>query len=214
MGFFLFYELELKSMIIVFTGNGKGKTTAALGQAMRALGRDRKVLIIQFIKGPWISGEDEFVGRLKTHLKRYKELSAQANEPKISTVEALFLDSLGEFDIKKMGLGFVGILGDERPREDHENAAKNALKYFEEELAKEKWDLLILDEINNAIGLNLIKVEDVMPLLDKIPEKMLVVLTGRNAPDKFIERADLVTEMRELKHPFTDGKMAKIGIEF
>ncbi|MBI4094713.1 MAG: cob(I)yrinic acid a,c-diamide adenosyltransferase [Candidatus Liptonbacteria bacterium] len=179
-------------MILVFTGNGKGKTTAALGQAVRALGRGRKVLMIQFIKGPWKSGEDEFAGR--------------------------FAISDSQFAIKKMGLGFVGILGDQLPKEEHQKAAERALKAFREEFAKDPkkdgWHMIILDEVNVAVSLGLIAKEDVLQAIAHVLEERIVILTGRGAPQEFIDAADLVTEMKEIKHPFTEGKLAKIHVEF
>lgn len=192
-------------MIIVFTGNGKGKTTAALGQAMRVMGRGKRALMIQFIKGPWRSGEDEFVEKLKTQkgrmLTRDQKLMDGA-------------ENIYDFDIRKMGLGFVGILGDKLPRANHAKAAENALKHFRDEFLKGIWHLIVLDEINVAISLGLIKVSDVVPLLKKVPEESLVILTGRDAPKEFIEVADLVTEVREIKHPFMAGTQGKKLVEF
>jgi cob(I)alamin adenosyltransferase len=175
-------------MLIVFTGNGKGKTTAALGQMVRVTGRGKNALMIQFIKGPWKAGEDEFATRYQIPDTRYQ--------------------------IKKMGLGFVGILGDTLPREEHQKAAEKALAYFKEELAANRWQLIVLDEVNNAVSLGLLKVEDVTDALRVVPEERLVVLTGRDAHPKLIEMADLVTEMREVKHPFSNGVLAKRSIEF
>src|SRR3989338_3269163 len=123
-------------MLIIFTGNGKGKTTASLGQALRAVGEGKKVLMVQFIKGPWKSGEDE----------SYKKL-----EP--------------DFKLVKMGKGFVGILGDTLPREEHEKAAEDALEYARKEAESGRWDMLILDEVNNAVSLNLISVQKVLEFL-------------------------------------------------
>lgn len=181
-------------MIIVFTGNGKGKTTAALGQAVRALGRGKRVLMIQWIKGPWKSGE-EFVDIIpKDH-------------PSTSS-------GLPAFQLVKKGLGFVGILGDTLPREKHAEAARNALQLFISELESGKWDVILLDEINVAMSLKLIKIADVLRAIKKVPLEKLVVLTGRGAPASIIKAADLATEMREMKHPFTKGKLAKISIEF
>lgn len=176
-------------MIIVFTGNGKGKTTASLGQAARAVGRGKNALMIQFIKGPWQSGED-FV-----EMKRRK-------------------DGAGIFELRKRGLGFVGILGDKLPRAEHERAAQDALREFETELAGGKWHLIILDEINVAASLDLISVSDAVRTFQNIPEKRLVILTGRNVPSEFVACADLVTEMGEIKHPFQNGKLAEIMVEF
>ncbi len=175
-------------MIIVFTGNGKGKTTASLGQAVRALGRGKNVLMIQFIKGPWKSGEDYFTKK--------------------------FQISNSQFLIRKMGLGFVGILGDSLPFADHKKAAEKAFAFFAKELKKKKWGLIILDEINVAVSLKLLSVKKILPTLKKIPLETLVILTGRGAPKEFIRLADLVTEMRDLKHPFHKGRLAKMGIEY
>jgi cob(I)alamin adenosyltransferase len=192
-------------MIILFTGNGKGKTTAALGQAFRTLGRGKRVLMIQFIKGPWKSGEDELVGRFKAQKAMFKETDQELLEG---------LENFYDFHIKKMGRGFVGILGDTLPKEEHARAAREALEYFETEAATEKWDLMILDEINVAVSLGLLPKEDVLEAVRKVPIEKFVVLTGRDAPQEFIDAADLVTEMKEIKHPFNDGKMAKIALEF
>jgi cob(I)alamin adenosyltransferase len=173
-------------MLIVFTGNGKGKTTAALGHAMRAVGRGKRVLMVQFIKGPWKSGED-FIEIKKT-------------------------GGMGEFVIKKMGLGFVGILGDKLPREDHVKAAKDALAFIESELPK--WDMVICDEINVAVSLGLISAAEVLKIAYDVPLEKLIIFTGRGAPAEFLEAANLVTEMKDIKHPFNNGKIAELGIEF
>lgn len=175
-------------MIIVFTGDGKGKTTAALGQAVRAMGRNKKVLMIQFIKGPWKSGEDDFGGK--------------------------FNISKENFELKKMGLGFVGILGDKLPFEDHVRAAKDAFSYFAEEVEKDRAYLYILDEINVALSLGLLKIEEILPILKEFPKERLLLLTGRGAPNELVEIADLVTEMKELKHPYNNGELAKYAVEF
>ena len=175
-------------MIIVFTGNGKGKTTASLGQAMRALGRGSHVLMLQFIKGPWKSGEDFFTAK--------------------------FQISSTKFQIRKMGLGFVGILGDSLPFQKHKKAAEKAFAMFQRELKKKKWKLIILDEVNVAVSLKLLNIKKILPVLKKVPLETLVILTGRGAPKEFIKIADLVTEMRDLKHPFHDGRLAKAGIEY
>jgi len=174
-------------MLIVFTGNGKGKTTASLGQAVRAVGRGKNVLMIQFIKGPWKSGED-FIDIVSRE------------------------DGKGSFELKKMGLGFVGILGDQLPKEEHIKAAKEALNYFKEELSKR--DLIVLDEVNVAVSLGLLTAEEVLETVKDLPVEKIVLFTGRGAPDLFVERADLVTEMKEIKHPFNKGEFGKIVAEF
>ena len=172
-------------MLIVITGNGKGKTTSALGQALRAGGDGRKVLMVQFIKGPWKSGEDESHKRLAP-----------------------------DFKIVKTGLGFVGILGDTLPLEQHAQAAQLGLALARKEVKLSNWDILILDEVHNAIGLGLIGVQDVMKFLDELPPSMDVVLTGRNARQEFIDRADIVSEVKEIKHVYNIGVKGKKGVEW
>lgn len=172
----------------MFTGNGKGKTTASLGQMVRVLGRGKTALMIQFIKGPWISGEDEFAEKLGVPKEK--------------------------FEIRKMGLGFVGILGDKLPIEKHEEAARKALEMFVKEKESGKWHLVALDEVNVAVSLGLLTVGEVLAAVKEFPEDKILILSGRNAPREFIEVADLVTEMKEIKHPFQKGKRAKFTVEF
>ncbi|MDO8574282.1 MAG: cob(I)yrinic acid a,c-diamide adenosyltransferase [bacterium] len=192
-------------MIIVFTGNGKGKTTASLGQMVRVAGRGKKALMIQFIKGPWISGEDIFISKIKSQKSKLEKIDKSLLEE---------MEGFYDLDIRKMGKGFVGILGDKLPREEHIKAAKEALDLFSKELASGNWDLIVLDEINVAVSLGLLKVEEVLDAIKDIPDDKFVILSGRGAPEEFIEVADLATEMREIKHPFNDGKMGKIAVEF
>ncbi len=173
-------------MLIIFTGNGKGKTTAALGCAMRALGHDKRVLMIQFIKSGQISGEHKLIERLKIENLRFKIIPA--------------------------GKGFVKILGDKIFFSAHKKAAQKALRLADREVKSKKWDLIILDEINVAVNLKLIKTSDVLKILRRASAD--IILTGRSAPKIFIQKADLVTEMKEIKHPFQKGAAAKIGIEF
>ena len=172
-------------MLIVITGNGKGKTTSALGQALRSIGDGKNVLMVQFIKGPWRSGEDDSHKLLAPHFK-----------------------------IVKTGLGFVGIQGDSLPREDHINAAKKGLALAREEMGSGNWDMLILDEVHNAIHLGLLTVEEVMPLIDQLPEGKDLILTGRDARQEFINRADIVSEVKEIKHIFNKGTKGKKGLEW
>ncbi len=154
---------------------------------VRVLGRGKSALMIQFIKGPWRSGEDEF--------------ATTYNLPPTT------------FRIVKMGLGFVGILGDQLPKEEHAAAAKKALAFFNEEKQKD-WHLIVLDEINVAISLGLFTAQEVLDAIKDYPEDRLLMLTGRGAPQELIDAADLVTEMKDIKHPFYEGNKAKPTIEF
>jgi cob(I)alamin adenosyltransferase len=172
-------------VILLITGNGKGKTTSALGQALRAIGDGRRALMVQFIKGPWRSGEDDSQMLLRPCLH-----------------------------IRKTGLGFVGILGDTLPREEHARAAQDGLAMARREMLSGAWDMLILDEVNNAIQLGLLALDDVLDLVDRLPDGMDLVLTGRDARDELKERADIVSEVQEIKHNYNTGQKGRKGIEW
>lgn len=172
-------------LVIVYTGKGKGKTTAALGMALRAVGYDYRVCMIQFIKGSWHYGE-------MTSSKRL--------EP--------------EFELTAVGKGFVGIMDDKSPLEDHKKIAAEALAIAREKINSQRYSIVILDEVNYAANLGLVSVEDVLDLISSKPASVSLVLTGNHVSDRVVEAADLVTEMREIKHPFKSGIKAKKGIDF
>jgi len=175
-----------KGLVIVYTGGGKGKTTAALGLVLRAIGYNHKVCMVQFLKGTWDYGEIHSAKRLAP-----------------------------EFELIPAGKGFVGILDDTSPREEHVKAAENTLDISREKMMSGKFDVLILDEINYAYGqLNLLNVDAVVDLIKSKPPELDLVLTGNHAAKEVIELADLVTEMKEIKHPFKSGIKAKKGIDF
>ena len=178
--------MEKDGLTIVYTGKGKGKTTAALGIALRATGYKKKICMIQFIKGSWHYGEMDSSKRL---------------EP--------------EFEMVAIGKGFVGIIDDKSPKIDHQEVAKEAIKISNEKIQSGKYDIVILDEINYAVNLNLISLDDVLELIKSKPQKngfdIKQVIMQKT---RVIEAADLVTEMREIKHPFQRGIKAKEGIDF
>lgn len=174
-----------RGLLIVYTGNGKGKTTAALGMALRAVGYGWPICIIQFVKGSWKYGELEGLKRLRP-----------------------------EVELKVAGAGFVGIIDDKLPREEHERMAREALELVRITLESGKYKLVILDELNVAISLGLVSIEKVEEALDRAPRELNLVITGRDAHERLIERADLVTEMKEIKHPYQKGILAKKGIDF
>ena len=186
----LVYDVRISIMsedglVIVYTGGGKGKTTAALGMALRAVGYGHKVCMIQFIKGSWHYGE----------MDSSKKLAP-------------------EFELVAIGKGFVGILDDTSPKEDHEKYAEEAIKICKDKILSDKYDLIILDEINYAVNLGLINIKSVMDLIKLKPKKLDLVLTGNHAKEEILKLADLVTEMKEIKHPFQSGIKAKKGIDF
>ncbi len=179
-----------RGLIIVYTGDGKGKTSAALGAAMRALGHGWKVLVIQFFKGDWpvVYGELELAKRLYP-----------------------------QFEVLQLGRGFVKIMGDKKPFDEHVEAAKAALQLTRERMLSGQYDVIILDEVNYALGyldFKLIELEDVLQLLRDKPPQMHIILTGRNAHPQVLEMADLVTEMKDVKHPMKKGIPAQQGIDY
>src|SRR6188472_1985710 len=172
-------------LLVVYTGKGKGKTTAALGIVLRSVGHGYKVGMIQFIKGEWYYGE----------LSSSKRLTP-------------------EFEMIAAGKGFIGILDDDHEFVEHKKSAENALTLAREKILSEKYDIIILDEINYAINLKLLSTNQVLELLNVRPKQTSIVLTGNHAPDEIIKAADLVTEMNEIKHPYQQGIKAKRGIDY
>jgi cob(I)alamin adenosyltransferase len=168
-------------LVIVHTGDGKGKTTAAIGTAFRAVGVGFKVKMIQFIKGSWDYGE-------------------------LHTAE-----QIENFEIVPMGEGFTW---ETKDREQDTKVAHDTSVVCREAIEKNEHDLLIFDEINNALSYGYLDVKEVIVALKDKPKDMHVILTGRDAPAELIEIADLVTEMKEIKHPFHDGIYAQRGIEY
>ena len=172
-----------KGLIIVNTGNGKGKTTAALGLAIRAWGQGLKVLILQFIKGSWKYGELAAISKMDDNI---------------------VIMPLGErFTNKNL-----------EEKEKHKFVAIEALTTAEKEVKSKKWDMIILDEINYALKYDLLELNSVLKLLDEKDSSLHLVLTGRDAKEEIISRADMVTEMKELKHHYKNGIKAQRGIEF
>lgn len=169
-------------MIQVYTGNGKGKTTASLGLALRAIGQGHTVYMIQFMKG-----------------------SVEYGETKIA-------EKIPNFTIRQFGR--PDFVDKSCPLPEDKCGAEAALKCAEEVISRDEHNLVILDEINVAIDFGLIELKPVLTLLEEMPDNMELVLTGRNAPPEIIERADLVTEMREIKHYYRNGILARRGIEF
>lgn len=179
--------MEKTGLILVHTGDGKGKTTAAIGLAVRAWGDGFRILIVQFIKGSW----------------KYGELAA---------LQAL-AKADGRIEIRPMGIGFTRKATPEEMSE-HRQKAQAALLEAAEEIKSGRWDMVILDEINYALKFGLLEEGEVLNVLSEKPAALHLVLTGRNALPAVIERADLVTEMKLIKHPFTQGIRAQKGIEF
>jgi cob(I)alamin adenosyltransferase len=170
-----------RGYVQVYTGNGKGKTTASFGLALRAVGNELKVLVIQFMKGPEMTGER----RAARHLPG--------------------------MEVRPMGRDGLLHPGDIMERD--RTLATEALESAVSEMTEGRWDMLILDELNTACTLGLVPVERVLQLMDLKPDGLELILTGRGAPEEVVEKADLVTEMREIKHYYQQGVPAREGIE-
>lgn len=169
-----------KGLVQVYTGDGKGKTTASLGLAFRALGHNFKIYVIQFMKG------------------------------KINYGELLSAEKIPNITIKQFGR--PDFVNKKNPAQVDIEFAKKALEHAQ--LKINEVDILILDEINVALDYKLIKLEDVLELIKNKPNNLELVLTGRYAPKEILEIADLVTEMKEIKHPYQNGIQARKGIEY
>jgi cob(I)alamin adenosyltransferase len=173
-----------RGLILINTGDGKGKTTAALGTALRAVGDGMRVLMLQFLKGSW----------------HYGELDA--------------VKAFGEkFVLRQMGRGFVKVGGAEAEPEDV-RLVEAAWAEAREAINSGEWDMVVLDEINYAIGYGMLDAAVVAEALRGKPERVHVILTGRNADPLLVELADTVTEMREVKHAYQKGIKAQRGIEY
>ncbi len=177
-----------KGLILINTGSGKGKTTAALGTALRAVGCGMKVLVLQFIKGSWHYGE-------------------------LDAADAFGPNFAGNFVIRQMGRGFVKIGGAEADPEDI-RLVHAAWEEARAAINSGEWDMVVLDEINYAISYGMLDAEVVAEALRSRPEMVHVILTGRSAHPLLVELADTVTEMREVKHAYQKGILAQRGIEY
>ena len=171
-----------KGLVQVYTGNGKGKTSAAFGVAFRAIGRGLKVYIVQFIKGGFDYGELHVVDRLPN------------------------------LELKAFGRG--KFVTEVPPPEEDSKLAQDAFRFAREIVESGEYDIVILDEINVAMHLKLLKIDNVAALIKNKPKHVELVLTGRHAPAEIIASADLVTEMREIRHPYTQKIPPRKGIEY
>ncbi len=176
-----------KGLLIVHTGKGKGKSTAAFGLALRAIGNGMRVGIVQYVKGAWETGER----------------TIQENYPDLVTINA-------------MGEGFTWDTQDRARDIAAANAAWEKSKAMIEAARgpDPAYDMIVLDELNIVLRYDYLPLDDVIETLQNRPENLHIVVTGRNAKDELIDCADLVTEMTQIKHPFRSGVKAQVGIEF
>lgn len=187
-------DSKLPGLVLVYFGDGKGKTTAAFGAALRAVGRGWKVLMIQYTKmGEWPKGEP--MGEIA---------GAQRLAP--------------DFEVISTGIGFVNILGDTFAFEEHRQAAQDGLELARTRMASGDYDLVILDEIIGAVSQGQVDLEQLLTLVKEKPRELSLILTGHDDEklfiDQVIEVADLATEIKKVKHPFDNGHQARKGLDY
>ncbi|MBM4761123.1 cob(I)yrinic acid a,c-diamide adenosyltransferase [Bacillus sp. B15-48] len=179
-------KAKSKGLVLVFTGDGKGKTTASLGLAVRAVGRGKRVLVIQFIKNPQ---------------RTYGE--------------KIIFDKLG-IEMYQTGVGFTWT----KTPEEHREALQKAWSFTKEKVQSGNYDMVILDELNNALAIDRFPIDDVLPLhevlelIQQRPQSMHLVITGRAAKQEIIDASDLVSEIKATKHYYDEGIPAVLGVEF
>jgi len=172
---------------VYYFGNGKGKTTAALGAVLRAAGYGRRVLVLQFIKGDWVTGE----------------------------IQAIRRDFPDLVTIKQLGKGFVGIMGDKLPISEHIHAAKSALTEISSAIRSQMWDLIILDELTDLITLRLVDENDVIQSIQNYRDGQAdIIVTGHHCNPQISKIMDIVTEMKKIKHHYDNGIIAKRGLDY
>jgi cob(I)alamin adenosyltransferase len=174
-----------KGLLVVITGYGKGKTTTALGIAVRACGHNMKIGIIQFMKGDIFAGEWEGIKKMACDVEL------------IST-----------------GKGFCGIQGNPYPFEEHRRNAQDALRLVHKKMSSNDFDILILDEINNAVNLKLVDLDQILNIIYKKPLEMHLVLVGRDAHPDVVGLADTVSDITEVKHAYRKGIEPQPGIDY
>jgi cob(I)alamin adenosyltransferase len=176
---------ERRGLVVVITGSGKGKTTSALGIAVRACGHNMKVCMIQFMKGDMYAGEWDGVKKMGC-----------------------------EVELVSTGKGFCGIQGNPYPYKEHRKNAQEAIGLVHQKMTSGQPDILILDEINNALHLRLVDLEQVLEIIQHKPPLMHLVLTGRDAHPQVVELADTVSEIKEVKHAYNKGIEPQPGIDY
>ncbi|HVY68206.1 MAG TPA: cob(I)yrinic acid a,c-diamide adenosyltransferase [Patescibacteria group bacterium] len=196
------FSSEPKGLVICYIGAGKGKTSAAMGLAVRAAGAGQDVFILQFVKAG-----NKSAGKIK-----------DGEWPVSSEINffnnAGYPADVGRVENEQVGLGFVGILGDKKEKDLHVRAALQGLERAREIIVSGRYGLVILDEIISAVEVGLIEERDILELIKLKPPLQHLVITGHNKFPKLLKACDLVTEMKMLKHPYYQGILAQRGIDY
>ncbi len=176
---------KARGLVLFYYGDGKGKTTAAVGTAVRAKGAGLRVCFLQFMKSPkWLSHERQILKKLG-------------------------------IPVKVMGSGFVGIIDDKHSLQDHKKKAQAALKETRRLVVSKKFEVIVADELGSAVDEGLLSIKDVINLIRKKPTKVHLIITGHSAYPRLTKACDLVTLMKKIKHPYyTEGMLAQRGIDF
>lgn len=191
-----------KGLVICYIGAGKGKTTAAMGMAVRAAGDGKNVFILQFVKAANKTSEKIKEGEwpVSSEINFFDNIS--------------YGSSIGKIDNEQVGLGFVGILGDKKEKDAHIRQALKGLERARQIITSGEYDLVILDEIISALEVGLIEERDILDIIKIKPALMHLVITGHNKYPKILKECDLVTEMAMIQHPYYKGILAQKGIDY
>jgi cob(I)alamin adenosyltransferase len=195
-----------KGLVVCYIGDGKGKTSAAMGLAVRASGAGLNVFVLQFVKAKEEPGKPRQTGEwpLSNEILFFNEVDARLRGN----------GRVGSISNEQVGVGFVGILGDRKEKEIHVKEALHGLERARQIIVSGKYEVVILDEIISAVELELIEERDVLDLISIKPENLHLVITGHNKYKGIIKASDLVTEMKMVKHPYYEGILAQRGIDF
>jgi len=191
-----------KGLVICYIGAGKGKTTAAMGMAVRAAGDGKNVYILQFVKAKGASADKIKEGEwpVSSEINFFNEIN--------------YPSSIGVIENEQVGLGFVGILGDKKEKDVHIREALRGLERARDIILSHKYELVVLDEILSALEVGLIEERDILDLIKIKPELMHLVITGHNHFPAILKKCDLVTEMKMIQHPYYKGILAQKGIDY
>jgi cob(I)alamin adenosyltransferase len=192
-----------KGLTICYIGDGKGKTSAAMGLAARASGAGLNVYILQFVKAKKPKDGDKLNSGewpLSSEIQFYNKVSVSRG--------------MGKIETEQVGIGFVGILGDRKQRDEHIREAVRGLEIARKVITDPAWQVIILDEVVSAVELDLLSELDILDIIALKPKSTHLVMTGHSKCKKIITACDLVTEMKMLKHPYYNGVLAQKGIDY
>lgn len=190
-------------LVQVYTGNGKGKTSASIGLSLRAIGQGFSTYVIQFMK----SGDSGELFSVKKYIPNFKIAQFGKDALQDKQLKMFEFDGKGKLQGTDGRFMFLPDAAEKEP-------ARRALEHASNIIKSGKYDLVVLDEVNCALAKNLIEIKAVIQLLNEKPENVEIILTGRNAPEEIVARADYVSEIKEIKHPWSQGIGARRGIEY